>query len=79
MSALFDFSSLLTVLLLMICTCTYLREYRPKIFDPTLPVQVSTVLLLFLLLLLLLLLLGMLSHRQLSRGRTHAHTHTQNQ
>jgi hypothetical protein len=33
MSAIFDFSSLLTVLLLLICTCTYLRELRPTIFD----------------------------------------------
>ena len=33
MSALFDFSSLLTVLLLLICTVTYLRELRPTIFD----------------------------------------------
>mmetsp|Transcript_14946 Transcript_14946/g.31456 ORF Transcript_14946/g.31456 Transcript_14946/m.31456 type:complete len:84 (+) Transcript_14946:136-387(+) len=33
MSAIFDFSSLLTVLLLLICTCAYLREMRPKIFD----------------------------------------------
>jgi hypothetical protein len=34
MSAIFSFSSLLTVLLLAICTSTYLRELRPKIFDP---------------------------------------------
>jgi Protein of unknown function (DUF1242) len=33
MSAIFDFSSLITVLLLLICTCAYLRELRPKIFD----------------------------------------------
>jgi hypothetical protein len=33
MSAIFDFSSLLTVLLLLICTTTYLRELRPSIFD----------------------------------------------
>jgi len=33
MSAFFDFSSLITVLLLMICTCAYLRELRPTIFD----------------------------------------------
>ncbi|KAL7431605.1 hypothetical protein ACHAXH_003690 [Discostella pseudostelligera] len=33
MSAIFDFSSLLTVLLLMICTCAYLRDMRPTIFD----------------------------------------------
>ena len=33
MSALFDFSSLLTVLLLAICTAAYLRELRPGIFD----------------------------------------------
>lgn len=33
MSAIFDVSSLCTVLLLMICTSTYLRELRPTIFD----------------------------------------------
>mmetsp|Transcript_32809 Transcript_32809/g.54186 ORF Transcript_32809/g.54186 Transcript_32809/m.54186 type:complete len:84 (+) Transcript_32809:70-321(+) len=33
MSAIFDFASLLTVLLLLICTCTYLRDLRPTIFD----------------------------------------------
>lgn len=33
MSALFDFSSLMTVLLLTICTTTYIRELRPTIFD----------------------------------------------
>lgn len=33
MSAIFDFTSLLTVLVLLICTCTYLRELRPTIFD----------------------------------------------
>ena len=33
MSALFDFSSLLTVILLAICTAAYLRELRPGIFD----------------------------------------------
>jgi hypothetical protein len=33
MSAIFDFSSVLMILLLMICTCTYLREMRPTIFD----------------------------------------------
>jgi hypothetical protein len=33
MSAIFDFSSLLTVLVLSICTCSYLRELRPTIFD----------------------------------------------
>mmetsp|Transcript_7497 Transcript_7497/g.12980 ORF Transcript_7497/g.12980 Transcript_7497/m.12980 type:complete len:84 (-) Transcript_7497:1007-1258(-) len=33
MSAIFDFASLITVLLLLICTCTYLRELRPAIFD----------------------------------------------
>ena len=33
MSAIFDFSSLLTVILLIICTCAYLREMRPTIFD----------------------------------------------
>ena len=40
MSAIFDFSSLITVLLLLICTCAYLRELRPGIFDD---VQVSAV------------------------------------
>ncbi|KAL3810199.1 LOW QUALITY PROTEIN: hypothetical protein ACHAXA_001620 [Cyclostephanos tholiformis] len=33
MSAIFDFSSLLTCLLLLIATCTYLRDMRPTIFD----------------------------------------------
>mmetsp|Transcript_5593 Transcript_5593/g.12116 ORF Transcript_5593/g.12116 Transcript_5593/m.12116 type:complete len:84 (+) Transcript_5593:126-377(+) len=33
MSAIFDFSSLLTVLLLLICTCAYLRDLRPTMFD----------------------------------------------
>jgi len=33
MSAIFDFSSLMTVLLLLICTCAYLRELRPTVFD----------------------------------------------
>lgn len=32
-SAIFDFSSLITVILLLICACTYLRSYRPAIFD----------------------------------------------
>ena len=45
MSAIFDFTSLLTVLLLLICTCTYLREMRPGIFDPMVsvlhPVQLA--------------------------------------
>ena len=33
MSAIFDFSSVLMILLLMICSCTYLREMKPNIFD----------------------------------------------
>ncbi len=33
MSAIFDFSSLITVFVLSICTTTYLRELRPAIFD----------------------------------------------
>mmetsp|Transcript_19442 Transcript_19442/g.34980 ORF Transcript_19442/g.34980 Transcript_19442/m.34980 type:complete len:84 (+) Transcript_19442:135-386(+) len=33
MSAIFDFSSLLTVILLLICTCAYLRDMRPTMFD----------------------------------------------
>ena len=37
MSAIFDFSSLITVLLLLICTCAYLRELRPSIFEPAEP------------------------------------------
>ena len=32
-SAIFSFSSLITVLLLLICTCTFLRALRPNIFD----------------------------------------------
>lgn len=35
MSAIFDFSSLITVFVLSICTTTYLRELRPAIFDAT--------------------------------------------
>mmetsp|Transcript_62941 Transcript_62941/g.185903 ORF Transcript_62941/g.185903 Transcript_62941/m.185903 type:complete len:82 (+) Transcript_62941:196-441(+) len=37
MSAIFDFSSLITVILLLICTCAYLREMRPAIFDDAEP------------------------------------------
>mmetsp|Transcript_267 Transcript_267/g.364 ORF Transcript_267/g.364 Transcript_267/m.364 type:complete len:85 (-) Transcript_267:329-583(-) len=37
MSAIFDFSSLLTVILLLICMCAYLRELKPNIFDGGLP------------------------------------------
>ena len=33
MSAIFNFSSLILVVILMICTCTYIRELRPTIFD----------------------------------------------
>mmetsp|Transcript_6559 Transcript_6559/g.16165 ORF Transcript_6559/g.16165 Transcript_6559/m.16165 type:complete len:84 (+) Transcript_6559:238-489(+) len=33
MTAIFDFGSVLVVFLLMICTCTYLIEMRPAIFD----------------------------------------------
>ena len=33
MSAIFDFSSVLMIVLLMICTSTYIREIRPNIFD----------------------------------------------
>jgi hypothetical protein len=33
MSAIFDFSSVLMIFLMLICTCTYLREMRPTIFD----------------------------------------------
>jgi hypothetical protein len=32
-SAIFDLSSMLTVLLLFICTCSYVRGKRPNIFD----------------------------------------------
>ena len=35
MSAIFDFSSLMTVILLFICTCTYVRGMRQSIFDDT--------------------------------------------
>ena len=41
MSAIFDFSSLITVLLLCICTATYLRELRPGIFDAAKEVSVN--------------------------------------
>jgi Protein of unknown function (DUF1242) len=37
MSAIFDFSSLITVFVLSICTTTYLRELRPAIFDVAAP------------------------------------------
>ncbi|XP_074660627.1 protein kish-A [Tubulanus polymorphus] len=33
MSALFNFQSLLTVVLLLICTCAYLRSIAPSILD----------------------------------------------
>ncbi|OQV17818.1 putative Protein kish-A [Hypsibius exemplaris] len=33
MSALFNFQSLLTVILLLICTCAYLRGMAPRIMD----------------------------------------------
>jgi len=33
MSALFDFQSLLLVIILMICTCTYIRAVAPGIVD----------------------------------------------
>ncbi|KAK7063053.1 hypothetical protein SK128_028491 [Halocaridina rubra] len=33
MSALFNFESLLGVLLLMICTCTYIRGFAPSLLD----------------------------------------------
>ncbi|CAI9740735.1 Hypothetical predicted protein [Octopus vulgaris] len=33
MSALFNFQSLLTVVLLVICTCTYLRAFFPALLD----------------------------------------------
>jgi hypothetical protein len=32
-SAIFDFGSMITVLLLLICTCTYIRGFRTTIFD----------------------------------------------
>lgn len=34
MSALFNFPSLIVVILLFICSSTYLRALYPKIFDP---------------------------------------------
>ncbi|KAI0067408.1 DUF1242-domain-containing protein [Artomyces pyxidatus] len=33
MSALFNFESLLLVMLLMICTCTYVRAVAPRLID----------------------------------------------
>ncbi|KAK9300005.1 hypothetical protein QLX08_007206 [Tetragonisca angustula] len=33
MSALFNFQSLLTVILLLICTCTYVRSIVPSLLD----------------------------------------------
>mmetsp|Transcript_27710 Transcript_27710/g.76256 ORF Transcript_27710/g.76256 Transcript_27710/m.76256 type:complete len:98 (+) Transcript_27710:77-370(+) len=41
MSAFFDFSSLITVLLLLICTTYYIRELRPTIFDHS-PLDAAT-------------------------------------
>mmetsp|Transcript_2927 Transcript_2927/g.5991 ORF Transcript_2927/g.5991 Transcript_2927/m.5991 type:complete len:90 (+) Transcript_2927:36-305(+) len=39
MSAIFSFSSLITVLLLLICTTTFLRLLRPTIFDTPVPLN----------------------------------------
>ncbi|CAF1378152.1 unnamed protein product [Rotaria magnacalcarata] len=33
MSALFNFQSLLVVILLLICTCTYIHDFYPKLLD----------------------------------------------
>ncbi|GAB6028539.1 hypothetical protein CHUAL_002686 [Chamberlinius hualienensis] len=33
MSAIFNFQSLLTVVLLLICTCTYIRSIAPTLLD----------------------------------------------
>mmetsp|Transcript_19932 Transcript_19932/g.47147 ORF Transcript_19932/g.47147 Transcript_19932/m.47147 type:complete len:82 (-) Transcript_19932:29-274(-) len=33
MSAIFDFTSLITVVLLLICTAAFVREIRPGIYD----------------------------------------------
>uniref|UniRef100_A0A8D0GXZ1 Protein kish n=1 Tax=Sphenodon punctatus TaxID=8508 RepID=A0A8D0GXZ1_SPHPU len=33
MSAIFKFQSLLTVILLLICTCTYIRSLAPTLLD----------------------------------------------
>lgn len=33
MSALFNFQSLLTVVLLLICTCAYIRSIAPRLLD----------------------------------------------
>ncbi|KAM3721893.1 Protein kish-A [Dirofilaria immitis] len=33
LSALFNFQSLISVLLLLICTCTYIRAFVPKLID----------------------------------------------
>ncbi|KAF8372372.1 hypothetical protein PRIPAC_78801 [Pristionchus pacificus] len=32
-SALFNFQSLITVILLLICTCAYIRNFVPKLID----------------------------------------------
>ena len=32
-SAIFNFQSLLTIFLLLICTCTYIRAFAPKFLD----------------------------------------------
>ena len=39
MSAIFNFSSLVVVLLLFVCTTAYLRALRPPIFDGPLPAE----------------------------------------
>ncbi|VUZ46342.1 unnamed protein product [Hymenolepis diminuta] len=33
MSAIFNFQSLLTVIILLICTCTYVRALKPEFLD----------------------------------------------
>lgn len=64
MSAIFDFGSLLTVLLLLICTCAYIREMRPTIFDPSPAVCWLALLPSFVLVLYFILASGWFSHKK---------------
>lgn len=34
MTAFFNFESMLTVCLLMICTCSYIRQFQPQLIEP---------------------------------------------
>ncbi|KFP25146.1 Protein kish-A, partial [Colius striatus] len=36
-SAIFNFQSLLTIILLLICTCAYIRSFAPSLLDKNKP------------------------------------------